>query len=107
MESPRSCPTRLCRTEGSPQCSVETPSPGRPQLSEPLRGSAPRVQRCSTGNRRGVNHLRTHRSGGAACGARGGMRDGWDGPPHACGREGPCDLCGAACGEGEGHEDCS
>ena len=29
MESPRSCPTRLCRTEGSAQCSVETPlAPG-------------------------------------------------------------------------------
>ena len=29
MESPRSCPTRLCRADGSPQHSVETP-PGRP-----------------------------------------------------------------------------
>ena len=27
--------------------------------------------------------------------------------PHACGREGSCDLCGAACGEGGRHEDCS
>ena len=29
MESPGSCPTRLCHTEGSPQHSVEAP-PGRP-----------------------------------------------------------------------------
>ena len=84
MESPRSCPTRLCRAEGSAQHSVETPArAARP--SEPLWGSAPRIQRCSTGNRRGVNPLRTRRGGGAACGARGGMRDSWDwsAPMHA------------------------
>ena len=40
MESPGSCPTRLCRTEGSPQHSVEAPArAARP--SEPLWGSAP------------------------------------------------------------------
>ena len=84
MESPRSCPTRLCRTEGSPQHSVETPARvARP--SGPLWGSAPRIQRCRTGNRRGGSHLRTRRGGGAACGARGGMRDSWDwsAPMHA------------------------
>ena len=40
MESPRSCPTRLCRTEGSAQHSVETPArAARP--SKPLWGSGP------------------------------------------------------------------
>ena len=40
MESPRSCPTRLCRTEGSAQCSVETP-PGRPDRASPSEARPP------------------------------------------------------------------
>ena len=85
------------RADGEPEELPDTPLPHRgepPALSRdppggqteraPLR-LGPRIQRCSTGNRWGGSHLRTHRGGGAACGARGGMQDSrdWSAPMHA------------------------
>ena len=63
MESPRSCPTRLCRTEGSAQHSVETP-PGWPDRASPSEPPGPAEYSgagLATGG--GVNHLRARRGG--------------------------------------------
>ena len=84
MESPRSCPTRLCRTEGSAQHSVETPARAATAERATLR-LGPQNAAVQHWQPAGVNHLRTRRGGGATCGARGGMRDSWDwsAPMHA------------------------
>ena len=66
MESPRSCPTRLCRTEGSPQCSVETP-PRTATAERATLGLGPQNTAVQHWQPVGVNHLRTRRGGGATC----------------------------------------
>ena len=79
-ESPRSRPTRLCRADGSPQHSVETPArAARP--SEPLWGSAPAGEGPSSTAR-----CRTHSATTGQVPASSGATEAWRAPSRACHR---------------------
>ena len=105
-ESPRSCPTLSATPRGAPS-TQSRPLPGRPDRASCYEARPPECsgaglatggEEVICGHAEAVGLLVEHEG-----------HAGWLGldRPHACGREGSCDLCGAPCGEGEGHEDYS